>query len=562
MTNEGKKVYVLFGFDQTKFITDCKSILNAFGYELECVQKYSKQSIEEFLKSHPEYQTAVIKESMGKTKYTADEIAHLCDSRDINVIPVLGEVHRGTPYMQTLYNAGITSALFSTADKGSDATAEHVVKLILQKRTREKAREYYKISTGNMGIDVFTPQQEQDAIAAIMDTSWGNNVGDRFLKLCGNIKTRQAFQLIQALPPDLRSELEKYDEFYTILLRLKEKGVAINKKSWVAGMEAVLKKKKLEGKRKPALEVREDNEYIIRQKQQEIKRAELREEYIQKGGTYDVPPVPEEDDYVGKDDLNVSGASSYIEPAVEPQMGGYPNGYGAGYASPQQMYTPNQPPYQQMPQNSQSMSQNNNMPPMTDWKAMKKWQKEQAKLQKVEEKNRKRAQRMALNNPPMKAEKPSKPSKSKRIANDTEGEMKPFFKRMIISLVILGIIAAIITIVLASAKVSQQQAVNENLRTEVLTEQMNDLAELRGDMNAIDVSMVTPRISTVVNGQSIMGLEVMDTINSSDEMFYVISLSGEVFTFENGGATSTEVDLNSMYRCQLLSSGRFAFVQL
>ena len=31
MTNEGKKVYVLFGFDQTKFITDCKSILNAFG---------------------------------------------------------------------------------------------------------------------------------------------------------------------------------------------------------------------------------------------------------------------------------------------------------------------------------------------------------------------------------------------------------------------------------------------------------------------------------------------------------------------------------------------------
>ena len=49
MTNEGKKVYVLFGFDQTKFITDCKSILNAFGYELECVQKYSKQSIEEFL---------------------------------------------------------------------------------------------------------------------------------------------------------------------------------------------------------------------------------------------------------------------------------------------------------------------------------------------------------------------------------------------------------------------------------------------------------------------------------------------------------------------------------
>lgn len=261
-------------------------------------------------------------------------------------------------------------------------------------------------------------------------------------------------------------------------------------------------------------------------------------------------------------DLNVSGASSYIEPAVEPQMGGYPNGYGAGYANPQQMYTPNQPPYQQMPQNSQSMPQNNNMPPMTDWKAMKKWQKEQAKLQKVEEKNRKRAQRMALNNPPMKAEKPSKPSKSKRIANDTESEMKPFFKRMIISLVILGIIAAIITIVLASAKVSQQQAVNENLRTEVLTEQMNDLAELRGDMNAIDVSMVTPRISTVVNGQSIMGLEVMDTINSSDEMFYVISLSGEVFTFENGGATSTEVDLNSMYRCQLLSSGRFAFVQL
>ena len=31
MTNEEKKVYVLFGFDQTKFITDCKSILNEIG---------------------------------------------------------------------------------------------------------------------------------------------------------------------------------------------------------------------------------------------------------------------------------------------------------------------------------------------------------------------------------------------------------------------------------------------------------------------------------------------------------------------------------------------------
>lgn len=552
---ENKTIKVLFGFDEVKFITECKRILNAFGYELEYVQKYSKQSIEDFLKTNTDYDIAVLKEIMGRTKYTDEELAHLCDLRDLNIIPVLGESHRGTPYMQTLYNAGITSALFTMATKGSDATPEHVVKLILNKRTREKARDYYKISTGTLGIDVFTPQQVQDAIAAIMDTSWGKTTGDRFLKVCGTIKTRQAYQLINELTPDLRKELEKYDEFYTILLKLRDKGVAINKKSWVAGMEAVLKKKKLEGKKKSILEIKEDQDFIQQEKKEEADRAALKAEYMQTGGTYAVPPV--HDDYADVSGLNTSGTD------IEEESNYVPNNlYGSYYQQPYQatpaagIKMPEQPPVQ--PPIQPQVSQMRPMPDMTDWKAMKKWQKEQAKLMKKAEKDAKRSQRISQKSAP----KVEKPRKNVRIAEDSKNEMKPFFTRIVVTVAILAVVAIIVTVILASTKVSEQQMANQQLKNEVLTEQMNDLAELRGDMSTIDISVITPKITTISNGQSIMGLEAMDTINSSNEMFYVISLSGEIFTFENGGATSEEIDLNSMYRCQLLSSGRFAFIQL
>ena len=62
---------------------------------------------------------------------------------------------------------------------------------------------------------------------------------------------------------------------------------------------------------------------------------------------------------------------------------------------------------------------------------------------------------------------------------------------------------------------------------------------------------------------NIKGTMILPCALTLEDVDYPFDIdSTEVFTFENGVATSTEVDLNSMYRCQLLSSGRFAFVQL
>ena len=145
------KVKILFGFDAPRFEKGVIIALKQRGYEVESTAKYTKSSIRDFLTANPSYTTAVLLEVMNNSsdeniaKYTAEELALLADERDMNIIVLLNESHKSTSFMEILYAAGITSAIYQKGRKGG-ATPKEVVDLILTKRSNRQAREYYGIA--------------------------------------------------------------------------------------------------------------------------------------------------------------------------------------------------------------------------------------------------------------------------------------------------------------------------------------------------------------------------------------------------------------------------------
>ena len=225
-----QQIKILFGFDMPRYEKEVLALLKRRGYTVEHTVKLTKSSIRDFLLANPSYNTAVLLEVMNNSsdsnfaKYTADELAMLTDERDINVIVLLNDSHKGTSYMETLYTAGITSAIYQKGRHGG-ATPKDVVELILNKRNNRQAREYYgigdaPINLGLLGNDTFTEYYNK-----LQDRAFGATLIERFVEVCRFMNQRQIADFIRRTPDEVLDELKKYEEFYVILDIIRGNGI-------------------------------------------------------------------------------------------------------------------------------------------------------------------------------------------------------------------------------------------------------------------------------------------------------------------------------------------------
>lgn len=218
---------ILFGFEDSKLaVNNILSKLKSLGIPYEVTKKYSKATIKDFLQNHPDYGVVVLKETVGETKYTAEELAELADERELNIIVVLSSEHKGQPYMQTLYSAGIVNAIFQEGRTGG-GTVAGIVQLMLQKRSRKEARAYYGIETvelGTLSNDMFAYYYHM-----LEDREYGMHPIGRYLFVASKLSPLQNADFLRRLPKEVITEFSNFQEFHQVLSAIKGVGVDIAK---------------------------------------------------------------------------------------------------------------------------------------------------------------------------------------------------------------------------------------------------------------------------------------------------------------------------------------------
>lgn len=228
-----KPIKVLFGFDEPEFENGVIRYLKSLGYDVESTVKSAKTSVRDFLAGNPDYNVAVLLEVMNNSKaasvskYTAEELALLTDERDMNIVVVVNENHRGTPYMASLYAAGITSAFYQKGRKGG-ASAKEIANLILNKRSRREARAYYGLGDAPIKVDFLGNDTFADYYGCLNDMQYGSTVIERFINICRYMSPSQVADFIRRMPLDVIEELKQYEEFFMILSMLKSTGINMN----------------------------------------------------------------------------------------------------------------------------------------------------------------------------------------------------------------------------------------------------------------------------------------------------------------------------------------------
>lgn len=218
---------ILFGFDAKKVEDNIVKQVEMLGYECETNNKFTKSSIKEFLMLHDDYDTVVLREQIERGRWSAEELAELADEREMNIVILLSGEHKGTSYAQTIYTAGILSAIFQMGKHGG-ATEKELAQLIVNKRTRKEAREYYGLENVDVGIlsnDAFVYYYK-----IFTNPEFGNHPVERFMFVCSKLSPRQVEDFIKKLSKNELEELSQFSEFHNIINSLKASGVEIKVK--------------------------------------------------------------------------------------------------------------------------------------------------------------------------------------------------------------------------------------------------------------------------------------------------------------------------------------------
>lgn len=349
---------ILFGFSDDNFERAVKALLKEKGYEANISVRYSKSSVQKYIESNPDTDAIVILEAFQKTgggrskpeRYTAEEVAQLTEGSDVNVILVLGENHKGTEYMSTLLVGGITSAFFQK--KGAGARPVDIATLILQKRTRRAAKEYYgianqKIELGFLDTDDFNKTYQK--------MKSNENMLAGYIEVCGKMSPEQIADFTRRLPEEDKTYLAGFEEFHVVMqlllkfnidlkikrprkvviglnqplmldehsgsVRLNETGSAGEKKEEekekeeAPGMEKEVEKKEL-GKPRKSLFSRKKKEEVDPPVKEEAVSSEPKEADEQTVGESDEKGSSMESEKTGSDDLGDMSLSDFMSFAV------------------------------------------------------------------------------------------------------------------------------------------------------------------------------------------------------------------------------------------------------
>ena len=225
-----EQIKVLFGFSDESFEEAVKALLKQKGYDAEIFARFNKDSVKQFIEKNPDTAAVVLLEAFPRQsrgtkpqKYTAEEVAQLTESSDVNVILVLSENYKGTEYMKTLFAAGITSAFLQK--RGEGARPRDIASLILQKRTRKMAREYYGIGGGRIDLGFL---EREDFTSLYEKMHEKDNLLAGYLAVCGSLNATQIADFTRRLPEDDREYLTGFEEFHTIIALLKKFGIDLH----------------------------------------------------------------------------------------------------------------------------------------------------------------------------------------------------------------------------------------------------------------------------------------------------------------------------------------------
>jgi len=218
--------HILFGFRQEELELKIVNIIKKKGHDVIYAERDSKESIRAYLSEHKDCACAVLREGMGEEAYSAEDFAELTDERDINIVAIVEGIHKGTDYMQTLYGAGITSAIL-VSDKVGAFPAD-IARLLMEKRTRKQARKTYGIIGNKIKLDVITYETYVHYYTKLVNMEEGINIVDRYLSIVKELSVKQAADFTKKLPLELRRELTKYEEFHIVLDSMRRQGIPVN----------------------------------------------------------------------------------------------------------------------------------------------------------------------------------------------------------------------------------------------------------------------------------------------------------------------------------------------
>lgn len=221
-----KNLHILFGFkEENEVINKIVNSVRASGVVVSYVERTTKDSIREYLQNNENCSCAVLRECMGAESFSAEELAELTDVRDINIVPIIEKEHKGTKFMDTIYAAGITSAIITGPGKG--ATPGQIAELLLHKRNRKQARSYYGIKTKTMKLDILTYGDYLTKYSILMNEQLGVNMIERYLSIAKTTTPKQMAEFTQKLPVNVRRNLQTYEEFWIVINSLKKYGINI-----------------------------------------------------------------------------------------------------------------------------------------------------------------------------------------------------------------------------------------------------------------------------------------------------------------------------------------------
>ncbi len=296
---------ILFGFKQTETEVKIIDLLKQHGIEAEYTERETKGGIKAYLDEHKECTTAVLRECMGSESYSANELAELTDSRDINIILITNKSNKGTEYMQILYAAGITGAIL--VDEKSGASAKQIAWLIMNKRKRKDARTYYGMKSGKVNLDILNYDTYVRLYTYLLDEERGLNIVDRFIYVVNQLSLSQTVDFIRRLPIEVRSKLNKFEEFHLVLNTLREAGIEVKAEkpaNLIKGLTDEEFIKAIKGEKKTTTKAESDSKKEERKEKAEEETAGNPGEAIKQNVFFN--EEPKEKDEVEKKDEEIS----------------------------------------------------------------------------------------------------------------------------------------------------------------------------------------------------------------------------------------------------------------
>ena len=193
------------------------NILTEHGYSASFQLRDKKTRIREYIEDG-ECDVVILQERIDNKKWTAEEVAQLTEQGDVHVIIVLSERYIGKEYLRTLLAANITNAIFQKGRNGG-ASAKDIADLIMKRRSRKDAREYYGIG-GQIDLGFL----DEDAYITYYNDlrNESESLIKNYVDVCAKMSPIQIADFTRRLPEDDLDELVKYEEFHTVIQLLKK----------------------------------------------------------------------------------------------------------------------------------------------------------------------------------------------------------------------------------------------------------------------------------------------------------------------------------------------------